>query len=56
MNMKRIIVSSWPPWNSGKLNASPIKPPNCSHSTVIIGMIWADEFLWKYDSGKQSSR
>ena len=45
MNMKKMIVSSVPPWKTGVPNASPIKPPSDSHSAVIIGMIWADEFF-----------
>ena len=56
MNMKKMIVTSCPPWNSGSTNASPMNPPSCSHSVVIIGMICADEVRWKYDGGKRSSR
>ena len=47
MNMKKMIVSSVPPWNAGVTKASPMKPPSDSHSAVIIGMIWADEVLLK---------
>ncbi len=45
MNMKTMIVSSVPPWNTGVTKASPIKPPSDSHSDVIIGIICAEEVL-----------
>src|SRR5439155_25709 len=31
----RCSICSWPPWNSGRLNASPIKPPNYSSAQII---------------------
>ena len=45
MNMKKMLVSSCPPWKTGVLKASAMNPPSESHSAVIIGMIWADEFF-----------
>ena len=47
MNMKKMMVKSVPPWNTGVTNASPMNPPNDSHSAVIIGMICADDTRWK---------